>query len=338
MKKISILFTFFILLTAFTCENEPIDQDLLDNQETDLSCQEASLNTADAALAFINNMASGGNYTALCSAYKEALENQILACGDPDGSIQQSITALGDCIDPNDFTDCQAAENAVNLAQINFENASDENYEDLCIIYKTALENQIAECGDDGSLQAAINALGNCVSESVGSFALMTANLDGVQYNDMKPNGYNIFNSAISIVTFSYANDYDYISIDGNSTYQEIIPDVTSTKEIKLYIPENTWEEGTYVLQTDPVYDNDGEEVVPHFDINFFYVNNALGYPDYDNPGTITITNFDLEDRVISGTFEFEYRIVDNSNNEETGPFQCIDGTFNYSLDDEYFN
>lgn len=167
MKRLSLLFTFFVLLTAFTCEDEPLDQDILDNQDTNTSCEQASLNTAAAALAFINQFEDGGDYTELCNAYKEALEDQIEACGDPDGAIQQAIDALGDCIDPEDFTDCQAAENAVNLAQINFENATDENYNDLCVIYKTTLENQITECGDeDGSLQAIIDGLGDCSNDS----------------------------------------------------------------------------------------------------------------------------------------------------------------------------
>ncbi|MDT0557648.1 hypothetical protein RM697_03265 [Ichthyenterobacterium sp. W332] len=179
MKKLFALLTFLILFTAITCENEPID-DGIETIETNMSCEQAVLNTAEAALAFLE--IDEGNYQQLCIAYKEALEAQILACGDPDGSIQQGIDALGDCTDPSTFTDCEAAENAANLAEINFSNANDDNYETLCVIYRSALEEQIFECGDeDGSLQAMIDELGDCsndpdpVSDSEIRFSAGTA-------------------------------------------------------------------------------------------------------------------------------------------------------------------
>lgn len=161
MKKISVLFSLFILLTAFTCENEPIDNDI-DTNPTNITCESAAQEVATAALAFIS--VTDGNYTELCTAYKTALENMIVACGDPDGSIQSSIDALGDCSDPNGFNDCEAAQNATNLAEVNFNNATDDNYFDYCNAYKLALENQITECGDEGgSLQQLIDDLGDCV-------------------------------------------------------------------------------------------------------------------------------------------------------------------------------
>ena len=35
-----------------------------------------------------------------CNAYKTALQNEIAACGDPDGSLAAAVTALGDCSVP----------------------------------------------------------------------------------------------------------------------------------------------------------------------------------------------------------------------------------------------
>ena len=165
MKKLSFLFSLFILLSAFTCENEPLDSEIDASDSGNLNCEAAAQEVATAALAFIS--AGEGDYPQLCSAYKTALENLLAACGDPDGSIQSSIDALGDCSDPNGFDDCEALANATNLAEVNFNNATDDNYSDYCIAYKLALENQIAECGDDdGSLQAIVDDLGDCNNSS----------------------------------------------------------------------------------------------------------------------------------------------------------------------------
>lgn len=95
MKKISLLFGLCILLSAFTCENEPLEGDFSD-PVPDTSCDEASQDTAAAVLAFVN--ATDANYTELCNAYKSALEAQIAACGDDSGSLQALIDSLGDCI------------------------------------------------------------------------------------------------------------------------------------------------------------------------------------------------------------------------------------------------
>jgi len=122
-------------------------------------CDAAQIAATEAQTAF--NNATSENYEMLCMAYKTALENQIAACGDTDGSIQNAIDALGDCT--QDVDPCDVAQTAAEEAQIAFSNATDENYEALCMAYKTALENQIAACGDtDGSIQNAIDALGDC--------------------------------------------------------------------------------------------------------------------------------------------------------------------------------
>ncbi|MFN8273668.1 MAG: hypothetical protein U0X58_02190 [Flavobacteriaceae bacterium] len=41
--------------------------------------------------------ATSSNYVSLCNAYKNALQNEINACGDPDGDLQNIIDNLGDC-------------------------------------------------------------------------------------------------------------------------------------------------------------------------------------------------------------------------------------------------
>lgn len=102
MKKLSLLFSVFILLTAFTCENEPLEGEFYTGPN--MSCEEAILNSASASLSFVS--ATEQNYTELCNALKNALEIQIDVCGDEDGTLQATIDGLGNCIDDaNELTD-----------------------------------------------------------------------------------------------------------------------------------------------------------------------------------------------------------------------------------------
>ena len=89
-------------------------------------------------------------------------------------------------------------------------------------------------------------------------------------------------------------------------------------------------------MQTTVAYATDGD-VNTHY--NIIYNNGDGSSQAYEvEGGTITITEFNLSERVIRGTFEFEYTRYFVDTDIETGPFQCINGTFDYSLDDEYFD
>ncbi|MBR9915261.1 MAG: hypothetical protein GYB32_10625 [Algicola sp.] len=96
MKKSLLLLLPFVVLLMVSCEDEPIDDGL---QTGGTSCEQAVLNTADAALNFLG--VNADNYTQLCVAYRNALQAQVQACGDEDGSLQAAIEALGDCTDQN---------------------------------------------------------------------------------------------------------------------------------------------------------------------------------------------------------------------------------------------
>lgn len=100
MKRVSLFLSFFILLTAFKCDNEPYEGDFFAEENT-ISCETASQDIITTATNF--DSATEDNYTELCTAYVEALENQITACGDADGSLKSTIDALGDCtyVSPN---------------------------------------------------------------------------------------------------------------------------------------------------------------------------------------------------------------------------------------------
>ena len=68
-----------------SCTNNPID-----------NCDTATEALSVAQLIFDN--APDEDYTAACNGYKTALQNFIDLCGDPDGSAQQTIDDLGDCV------------------------------------------------------------------------------------------------------------------------------------------------------------------------------------------------------------------------------------------------
>jgi len=95
IKKMILGFCAVLLFVA--CE---IDDDSFTTQ-----CDIAIDASAQARLDF--NEATAVNYTQRCSAYRVALQNQIQACGDANGSLQALITGLGDCIDDSGNVDGQ---------------------------------------------------------------------------------------------------------------------------------------------------------------------------------------------------------------------------------------
>ncbi|WP_431137596.1 hypothetical protein [Psychroserpens mesophilus] len=179
MKKLSFLFSLFVLLTAFTCENEPLEGDF--TTEDVLSCEIAAQNTQDAAIAFLD--VTDENYTQLCIAYRNALEVQIEFCGDPDGILQTQINSLGDCGATNPDP-CETVTIAANNAETAYD--ADPSDSSLCSTYLTALQIQITVCGDsDGSIQAIIDGLDDCggVSPDPCDTATTVANNAESAYN-----------------------------------------------------------------------------------------------------------------------------------------------------------
>lgn len=178
MKKLSTLCCLFVLLCAFTCEDEPLEDDFITGGTT---CEEATLATVEAALNFIS--VNEDTYTQLCIAYRNALEAQIMACGDEDGSLQATVDALGDCTN-TPVDDCETATETVATAELAFDDATPENYTQLCTAYTAALENQILQCGDDnGSIQSMIDALGDCTQEAAAVEISLTAGTLPIEFD-----------------------------------------------------------------------------------------------------------------------------------------------------------
>lgn len=61
------------------------------------SCLQATQQVAIALSAFNNTDSSMPEYSDICNAYKDALNAQIVSCGDSSGALQALVDSLGDC-------------------------------------------------------------------------------------------------------------------------------------------------------------------------------------------------------------------------------------------------
>ncbi|MCB0382158.1 MAG: hypothetical protein KDD05_02295 [Psychroserpens sp.] len=176
MKKLSFLFSLFVLLTAFTCENEPLEGDF--ETQNEQSCDLAAQNTQAAALAFLE--VTEETYTQLCITYRNALQAQITFCGDPEGILQTQIDSLGNCGDTGPDP-CETAMTAAAAAETAYN--EDTSNTDLCNAYKVALQNQISACGDQsGTIQALIDNLGTCNPTMTSGTLSVTAGTLNIQF------------------------------------------------------------------------------------------------------------------------------------------------------------
>tara|TARA_R110002051_G_scaffold8316_1_gene35033 strand:+ start:19448 stop:20515 length:1068 start_codon:yes stop_codon:yes gene_type:complete len=76
-------------------------QAAIDGLPCDNDCDNAIAATADAQATYdAVDEADESAYTQACTAYKAALEAQISACGDEDGSLLSIVASLGDCTPP----------------------------------------------------------------------------------------------------------------------------------------------------------------------------------------------------------------------------------------------
>ena len=98
IKIFSLLVLLMVLLNA--CQNEPYEGEIIIIENPD-PCELAIEETEIAESNF--NNATYSDYSDLCLAYKEALQNQINVCGDPDGSLLAIVNGLGDCFYPATF-------------------------------------------------------------------------------------------------------------------------------------------------------------------------------------------------------------------------------------------
>jgi hypothetical protein len=158
--------------------------------------------------------------------------------------------------------------------------------------------------------------------------ALMTTNIAGVQYNTMVPYLYSVTGNDITVLNGNpTAGQFTYVQVQGVTSNI-----VANSHQLNLYIPSNLWSPGTYTL-----FDAIDFETADYCQLllltnygDLAVTNNVL------LSGSVTITEFNEVTRRIKGTFSFRYeKSVDGV---VVGDFQVSNGTFNYALDDPYFN
>ncbi|MCF6131714.1 hypothetical protein [Flavobacterium wongokense] len=85
MKKLQLITSIMLLaILSFSCSSS--------SDDSPNNCEDATAATATAAQAFAN--ATNENYAQLCAAYKDALQDQIASCGDPNGDLQDLVDGL----------------------------------------------------------------------------------------------------------------------------------------------------------------------------------------------------------------------------------------------------
>jgi hypothetical protein len=173
-------------------------------------------------------------------------------------------------------------------------------------------------------------AYGNEISFTIAvgpnlNLALMTANINGNQYDFMTPYLWGMHGRDVSVENSGApAGSTVYLWLQGTST--DDLTNMTTRRQIDLHIPNDKWTPGTYSL-------------VEAFDTSSTSQKQCqatLLYPSSSaiiTSGTLTVTEFNLTQKRIKGTFSFNYTL-----NGSSTVYQVTNGTFIYALDHAYFN
>lgn len=161
-----------------------------------------------------------------------------------------------------------------------------------------------------------------------GTYDFMNANVNGVQFNNMKPLGYGFTNGS-TVHTWGDNSEFNYLKLQADSNP---VPLVNGAFEINLYIPQGQWAPGTYPLidNNDSLHDG-ASSSVHYIRLESYYVSVVI------SNGTLTVSQFDLAAKRIKGTFSYDYTVTD-SNDVVSEVRHVTAGTFDYPLDDDFFN
>lgn len=315
MKKISILSVFLLLfasLSFVSCDVEPIDSAVLNqNDTTDNGNPDGGADNTGGG----GNNTGGGSSTCTIpsnlTAIRSGLPTNAELSWQPGGSeaaweVQYGVSGFslgsGTIVSANYFTKI-----------INGLSAS--GY-DFYVRAKCSSTDSSAWLGPVSIDPYTVN----------NSPALMTANIDGTQYNNMRPYLYSSIGIDVIVENDGApAGDMRYLKIQG------VTSDVIGSQfVINLHIPEDKWVNGTYDLYE--TFDISGPSYC-QADLVLPYI--TAGLPDYQSvtAGSITVTEFNLSTKRIKGNFNITY--TKSSNGLD---YYITNGTFDYGLDDDYFN
>ncbi|MBU2940309.1 hypothetical protein KO494_12250 [Lacinutrix sp. C3R15] len=250
------------LFTFFSCDNEPLDGDFaIENEETELTCVEATQNLAEISETYAITPTDDASYAVICNDYAEALQNMITSCGDNTGALQSLLDSLN-C--PDATNSCTTAQAATDTAESAYQ--ADATNTTLCNAYKTALQNEITQCGDaDGSLQAIVDGLdcGTTNSEDLLLTEMIWTELDGTTYTDT----FSYDGNKLTSITESgnLVNTYEYESdqLIRINSYEEdgsisdyVIPEYDADDKLISYVVYIT--NGNEGLKFDLTYNANG--------------------------------------------------------------------------------
>lgn len=270
MKKILALLCVFLLCSAFQCDDEPLEGEFV--TDTDAACQIATLNSTEAALAFLG--ASSDTFTQICNNYRVAIEAQIIACGDEDGTLQAILEELGDCSQDGSMDiSCDDATTAKNEAEVIFNASTDENFTDNCNALTEAIQLMIDTCGPSAELQNQLDDLGDCTlaenPEVTGEITVTAGTLDIV---------------------------FDEITVEVEETLLKVMGETSATNNFEVYFEIEEGETGMELI-------NDS------FMITFTSVFSASNEGFEPFTSSITVN----ADGVLQGTFSGNTRNEDNA-------------------------
>lgn len=161
-------------------------------------------------------------------------------------------------------------------------------------------------------------------------YANMTAEINGQEYNSLKPPTISLGGDASSIITWS-GHDGVHLRLLGTNRSSFSFNGL----EINLYINQNEWTIGEYELKGRDNIETDEEN--SSF-VEYFNLDEPDYYFDVIETGVLNVTNFDREQRIIEGTFSFTYEKSNLGNDTVVVTENVENGTFKYSLDDEFFD
>lgn len=138
-------------------------------------------------------------------------------------------------------------------------------------------------------------------------YKYMSLNLNGTDFNGLTNASFGFFNTESTMVITSTDNE-KFLWLQGDH----------ADFQVNIRIHENMWKEGTYTLVEGLTLDDSNCKLT-------FLEAGDNGDFDYEVEGTITITSFDLENKLLKGTFNF------------SSPDNTATGTLDYPLDAEEF-
>ncbi len=170
----------------------------------------------------------------------------------------------------------------------------------------------------------------NLNTEIIPNF--MSANINGIQFNNLKPMDYvDASTKQVTIETYTTEGiNYKYLLIQGSNITMNSFASNESLI-INLRIPQSQWNVGTYDLVSENATIMNGSKS----SIGFYDLGRGNKTISVEQ-GSIRVTDFDIVAKRIKGNFNITYYLITNNDIVE-GPFTLTNGTFNYELDDPYF-